>query len=91
MMLAIIHPQLWLYWNKKKSRVVIDGWTDELSNVFKGAAQRSVILQHIKSPLIRTFPGDETRSSGYMQDLSVTFSWLGPNHTALIKVTKNWR
>lgn len=54
-------------------------------------AQRSVILQHIKSPLIRTFPGDGTRSSGYMLDLSVTFSWLGPNHTALIKVTKNWR
>lgn len=23
-----------------------------------------------------------------MQDLSVTFSWLGPNHTALIKATK---
>lgn len=47
MMLAIIHPQLWLYWNKK-SRVVIDGWTDELSNVFKGTAQRH-IAAHQKS------------------------------------------
>lgn len=47
MMLAIIHPQLKLYQNKK-TRVVIDGWADELSNAFKGEAQRH-IAAHQKS------------------------------------------
>lgn len=49
-------------------------------------AQRHIAAHQKSSD--KDVPPNETRSSRHMQDLSVTFSWLGPNRRDLIKLTK---